>query len=562
MTASVTPTAAHKTAHSDTNIKETIESILIAFILAFIFRCYVVEAFVIPTGSMAPTLLGAHMQFRCPDCGYRFTAGYNEQDDTFSVPSRAGKTFGVICPNCGMRVPKHVENDPDNGAENPAIRYGDRILVMKYQYLLQPPQRFDVVVFKTPDNRGTPGDYTVNYIKRLVGRPTERLFVAEGDLYVSPDTGKPPAAKDFKIQTKPKSAQDALWRIVFDCDYVPIGLPRSFTDATGATIQEKEWHQPWQSEPGGSGWISSDAAAGVTAREFVFDNDDGSGTLKFHAETNPNIAALTDWLAYDQTSNQRSDDHDTSGTPSYGLRDDVVRNVADLKVQFVLDKFVGAGKFRAIVGKQNDAAFVCEVSNGLIRLIKEMGESRREIGSVPLPSGPVRLTLQNVDYRVSIAINGVERLTTTEADYRPDVAAVIDRAQANQAGPAGYCQIEGDRCHVRMSHLQLWRDVFYRDREPNMFVPRGTAVDFPNRVVQLGKDEYFAMGDNSYQSSDGRYWTSRVDIDDENLHISEGRVPGRFLLGKAFFVYWPAGYRAVDALPPLIPNFGDMRFIR
>src|SRR4051794_31740732 len=62
---------------SDGNIKETIESILVAFILAFIFRAYVVEAFVIPTGSMAPTLLGAHMRYQCVDCGYRFTVNYS-----------------------------------------------------------------------------------------------------------------------------------------------------------------------------------------------------------------------------------------------------------------------------------------------------------------------------------------------------------------------------------------------------------------------------------------------------------------------------------------------------
>ena len=51
------------------NIKETVESILVAFILAFIFRAFIVEAFVIPTGSMAPTLMGAHMQFTCSHCG-------------------------------------------------------------------------------------------------------------------------------------------------------------------------------------------------------------------------------------------------------------------------------------------------------------------------------------------------------------------------------------------------------------------------------------------------------------------------------------------------------------
>src|SRR3982751_2615791 len=58
-------------------VKETIESILIAFILAFVFRAFVVEAFVIPTGSMAPTLLGANMRYHCDDCGYDFTVNYS-----------------------------------------------------------------------------------------------------------------------------------------------------------------------------------------------------------------------------------------------------------------------------------------------------------------------------------------------------------------------------------------------------------------------------------------------------------------------------------------------------
>ena len=40
-------------------IKDTIESFVVALILAFVFRAFVVEAFVIPTGSMAPTLYGA-----------------------------------------------------------------------------------------------------------------------------------------------------------------------------------------------------------------------------------------------------------------------------------------------------------------------------------------------------------------------------------------------------------------------------------------------------------------------------------------------------------------------
>src|SRR3954469_7855051 len=108
---------------SGPNVKETLESILVAFILAFIFRCFVVEAFVIPTGSMAPTLLGAHSRYQCPDCGYRFDVNYSSPDrdghsgsDDIDIPDRVqpisdGKNLtnvvydDIHCPNCGLRLP-------------------------------------------------------------------------------------------------------------------------------------------------------------------------------------------------------------------------------------------------------------------------------------------------------------------------------------------------------------------------------------------------------------------------------------------------------------------------
>src|SRR5436190_16909449 len=73
------PASAPPPSQRQSSVKETLESILVAFILAFIFRAFVVEAFVIPTGSMAPTLLGAHTRFRCNDCGWRFTVNYGMQ---------------------------------------------------------------------------------------------------------------------------------------------------------------------------------------------------------------------------------------------------------------------------------------------------------------------------------------------------------------------------------------------------------------------------------------------------------------------------------------------------
>lgn len=543
----------------DAGVKETIESILIAFILAFIFRCFIVEAFVIPTGSMAPTLMGAHLKFRCPDCGYRFEAGYPDQNDSFSVPEQSNKTYGVMCPNCGLRLPRRLPDDAENDAEQPTIRYGDRILVMKYLYLLNPPQRWDVVVFKTPENSGSPGDYTVNYIKRLTGRPGERLFLAEGDLFVSPDTGQTPKETDFTVQSKPRPAQDALWRIVYDADYVPVGLPRTYENAGGLGFSDPAWRQPWQSTSG-SGWTNADPAAGVSAREFVFDRRDGAGTLAFNRDAIPNTAPLTDWLAYDQTGEQRMSEHDSLDRPSYGTQRSIVKNVADLKLSAVVDRFEGDGAVRFVVGKTGDAEFAAEVTTSQIRLIKQLPGSTRTIGEIPRPSGRVKVSIENVDYRVAVCVDDQERLATTAADYAPDVTAVVRRAQERVNGPAAYTRIDADRCAVALSHLQLWRDVYYRDTDSQ--IVRATAARFPERVVRLGADEYFAMGDNSYQSSDGRYWTSEVDLPDENLTAGAGVVPGRFMLGKAFFVYWPAGFRAYPGLPPLVPNFGEMRFIR
>src|SRR5438067_2376998 len=120
------------------NVKETLESILVAFILAFIFRCFVVEAFVIPTGSMAPTLLGAHSRYQCPDCGYHFDVNYSSPDhngkagnDDIDIPDRVQPVLerdpetnkdtaknvvydDIHCPNCGLRLPPE---------ENPQVWY-------------------------------------------------------------------------------------------------------------------------------------------------------------------------------------------------------------------------------------------------------------------------------------------------------------------------------------------------------------------------------------------------------------------------------------------------------
>jgi len=82
-------------------IANTFEWLITAFILAFVFRAFVMEAFRIPTGSMADTLRGAHFRLRCVQCGYKHEHGY-VPDVPDTVPAEEiPLPTAVKCPNCG-----------------------------------------------------------------------------------------------------------------------------------------------------------------------------------------------------------------------------------------------------------------------------------------------------------------------------------------------------------------------------------------------------------------------------------------------------------------------------
>src|SRR6476661_9223609 len=125
-------------------IRETVESIVIAFVLAFVFKTFEAEAFVIPTGSMAPTLLGRHKDVTCPKCRFHFTIGASDEVENETDYLRPEyRITSCICPNCRYRVPEDI-------VRNLPVFKGDRILVNKFSYEISNPRRWDVVVFKYP----------------------------------------------------------------------------------------------------------------------------------------------------------------------------------------------------------------------------------------------------------------------------------------------------------------------------------------------------------------------------------------------------------------------------
>src|SRR3954466_6456804 len=77
--------------------RDTVEAIVVAFILALVVRGFEAQAFVIPTGSMAPTLMGRHKEIACPQCGFVYAVNASEE-----VELRSGShtVFAGLCGNC------------------------------------------------------------------------------------------------------------------------------------------------------------------------------------------------------------------------------------------------------------------------------------------------------------------------------------------------------------------------------------------------------------------------------------------------------------------------------
>src|SRR5438094_4168473 len=93
------------------SVRETIESIVIAFVLAFLFRTFEAEAFVIPTGSMAPTLMGRHKDVVCPKCGYRYQVSASEEES--EDPRRqTSDCLAGKCPMCQYVLPMRPNLPP------------------------------------------------------------------------------------------------------------------------------------------------------------------------------------------------------------------------------------------------------------------------------------------------------------------------------------------------------------------------------------------------------------------------------------------------------------------
>jgi len=116
-------------------VREWVESIIVAFLLAMVIRTFIIQAFKIPTGSMKPTLVEGDL----------------------------------------ILVNKFI--------------YGAKVPLTEIQLpAVQKPKRGDVIVFIYPE------DPQKDFIKRLIGLPGEKVEIKNGTIYIN---DKPVTEKGF-----------------------------------------------------------------------------------------------------------------------------------------------------------------------------------------------------------------------------------------------------------------------------------------------------------------------------------------------------------------------------
>ncbi|MCK4958780.1 MAG: signal peptidase I [Planctomycetes bacterium] len=511
-------------AHKKAEHKDRVKTALDGFFQTFhwmvtatagvmVFLVFEMQAYTIPTGSMADTLRGAHFRLRCSQCGYRYD--HNFIPERYKMPQNRTPNFDIPilptdprCPSCGYYLSTFDTMPNGNIYAPPALRQpvikGDRIFVAKCIYQFTDPRRWDVVVFKNPL------EPRINFIKRMIGCPGETVELIDGDVFI-----------DGQITRKPARVQKELWMCVYDNDYQPVRPELS-------RFNGHSWRQPFENVTGGN-WDMADDGSSV----FTLDSPDGAlHTIMYNTAIGNDFKAT---YAYDNPAMYP-----------------VMPICSDLMLRFSVQEAASGSLVGAGLTKYG-IAYRARVELGGQMVIEKVGQDGlpEELASKEMDVSALKLPIQfsfaNVDHMLVLQA-GTERLSY-------DLGSGYDDAGQRRAGIMPQATIFGAGV-LRLAHIGLFRDIHYISRAAGGFraLQAGEGEAF-----KLGPDEFFVLGDNSPSSKDGRLWEA-PGLGNNSKEYRQGTVPRDYLVGKAFVVYWPGAQKPFEKFK-VIPYVGGMKLI-
>jgi signal peptidase I len=509
------------------SLREIVETVVFVVVLVLLLKSFVAEAFVIPTGSMAETLWGYQKVVECPKCHYSFPVNCSSEVDP-QPPSERSRVIGCTCPNCRYYI------DFVHEGINPPWNTGDRVLVSKFLYdsHLGKPERHDVVVFKYPAQPQK--DYVpMNYIKRLIGLPSETIAIWYGKLYAYDGLKydesnarkedlwkKEPYAHEnderashafeegkFHIIRKAPDKILALRRLVYDNDH-----------------QDKTLPPRWRPED--EAWKPVSAADTTSFRRAA--QPDAMGWLRYRHllrdAAGPRL--ITDFMGYNTWVSERG-----HSSPAQNWVGDLILE-CDVEIEqaqgaLTLELSKGLNRFQARF----------DLSTGMCTLVRLSDHAQPETLESRATSlkkaGTYRLRFANVDERLTVWVDNSLPFGDG-VTYDPPV---LRGPYKNDLEPASI-GVQG--AALRVSRLKLGRDTYYTSSAGSFLAHGDAPLAFdeawgdPNqweplrklspRTLYVQPGHYLCLGDNSPESSDGRTW---------------GLVPDRLLLGRALLVYYP-----------------------
>lgn len=410
---------------------EWVEPIASALAIALIVMKFVMALYVIPTGSMQPTLHGKgdHYPKELGDkvvvnkFVYDFTQPERWDVIVFDYPFKT-----IICSRCDhsldRKFPKTAEEIPPQG------------LICTKDSCRGKPLKVDFI--------------EKEYIKRCVAIPGDEIRISMGDVLLK-------EGASWKPSIKTEEAQKALWISAFDPE------------------------RPGDLQNGTDWWMGD--ALKFSNDGVVLSKDAAQGSSFAHTH------ALKGW-----------GDKGLQGWKTHSGEKAAL--VGDVGFDFSVPQWPGSGSLELELS-HNAVPHRLRLDFSSREYEVSVGDEALAKGAFPSGTG---LTFARVDGHVQLLWSG-DTQRWPLAEERSETVSMVPRVRS-----------EGLGADLPFDHFRLVRDVYYINAPSSRYLGNG------NKTFKVQPGQYFALGDNSWFSSDSRDW---------------GPVSEEDLIGKAMVVFFP-----------------------